>query len=406
MRLDDVAQWIAITLQGLVLGLLAFTGNTVLIMLLQATAFAAMLLAVQQSLTARARWRSKRAEQSRELDDLMARHDREYGAAMDLARGQFTSIRGGITQAYEIVGNATARLTGSLTGLEHHSVSQMDMLKQLVESLVEVASGQQQREQIAGIKRFTKDTESIVEQLVGFMIDVRGAGEQTATNFARMDQLMAAVVQFLNNVNEITKQTDLLALNAAIEAARAGEAGRGFAVVADEVRNLAHRTNEFSAQIRDMLGQIETVMSQVDTSIKRVSNLDMSVADRSRANMRHMWDEMDNLNSAATEQSVHITNVSKQIHRLVLEGIVSLQFDDLVRQLLEQVQKRSEILEQHLNGLYASQRDSGERQAVQRFQKRIENIGQTIRTSRAEFAGLDSKSIQQTNVDAGSVDLF
>ena len=82
--------------------------------------------------SARARWRQRREADTRELEQIMGRHDRQYGEAMDMARGQFNSIRGGISQAYEIVANATARLTGSLTGLEQHSISQMDMLKQLV----------------------------------------------------------------------------------------------------------------------------------------------------------------------------------------------------------------------------------------------------------------------------------
>jgi len=367
---------------------------------------AAMAGAIRISLKARHNWRIKREIQNRELDDLMVQHAKELEQAMDLARSQFHSIRTGIGQAYEIVGNATARLTGSLTGLEEHSTSQMDMLRQLVESLVEVAHGQQQREQIAGIKRFTKDTEGIVNQLVGFMVEVRSAGSQTAENFTEMNQLMDSVVHFLNNVNEITKQTDLLALNAAIEAARAGEAGRGFAVVADEVRNLAHRTNDFSNQIREMLGQIERVMSQVNTSIHQVSNLDMTVADRSKENMRHMWDEMENLNTAATEQSRHISQVSEQIHKLVLDGIVSLQFDDLVRQLLEQVQRRSELLENYLDDLYTTQDDSNEQDGSKRFRKRIEHLDSSIQNARDSFVQLDRKSIQQTNVDAGSVDLF
>ena len=58
-------------------------------------------------------------------------------------------------------------------------------------------------------------------------------------------------------MNDIAEQTNLLALNAAIEASRAGEHGQGFAVVAGEVKALADQSKKATAQVRQILGEIQ-----------------------------------------------------------------------------------------------------------------------------------------------------
>lgn len=70
-------------------------------------------------------------------------------------------------------------------------------------------------------------------------------------------------------IQGITRQTNMLALNAAIEAAKAGEHGSGFAVVASEVRDLARRTHEATAEIQEMIADLQSTSREAGEAMER-----------------------------------------------------------------------------------------------------------------------------------------
>lgn len=75
----------------------------------------------------------------------------------------------------------------------------------------------------------------------------------------------------LSIIKRVADQTNLLGLNAAIEAARAGEKGKGFEVVANEIRKFSKETVDSTQQIRDTLGQIQSITNQMGQAIAQVS---------------------------------------------------------------------------------------------------------------------------------------
>ena len=68
-----------------------------------------------------------------------------------------------------------------------------------------------------------------------------------------LSKQMEKVVNIIDVISTISKQTNLLSLNASIEAARAGEAGRGFAVVAAEISKLSSDTDKAVNEITDII---------------------------------------------------------------------------------------------------------------------------------------------------------
>lgn len=59
----------------------------------------------------------------------------------------------------------------------------------------------------------------------------------------------------VDEIQTVTKATNILALNALIEASRAGDAGRGFAVVANEVKDISKRVTIIADELREMFRQ-------------------------------------------------------------------------------------------------------------------------------------------------------
>ena len=280
-----------------------------------------LLLRIMFQLRAEKAKQARQKQQNKErLSTMLGTYDNLMNSALNDTNEQFCAFNKTLNQIQELVTSATTKLSNSLFGLEEDSSNQQKMLRQLVNQLVSVATGKEFSEQTAGLHSFVEQTESVIQQFVETVSDNNQSRSEISTNFNAMREHVNAVTKLLDDVNQITSQTDLLALNAAIEAARAGEAGRGFAVVADEVRNLAQRTSQFSEQIRGLLVGIHESINNVDNAMDRANLSDSSAASDSQQNVTQMKDELISLNEMASEQSQQINGLSKSIQNLIRRG--------------------------------------------------------------------------------------
>jgi methyl-accepting chemotaxis protein PixJ len=143
-----------------------------------------------------------------------------------------------------------------------------------------------------------------MDQTVAGISSIRETVSETAKKVKRLGEASQKISKVVNLIGDFAAQTNLLALNAAIEAARAGEEGRGFAVVAEEVRALAQQSAAATAEIEQLVEEIQTQTNEVVTAME--DGTDQVV-------------QGTKLVEASRQQLSQISEVSRQINTLVKE---------------------------------------------------------------------------------------
>ena len=318
-------------------------------------------------------------------------------------RREMETLRTEDEQIRALVQDAVNKLSNSFSGLREQSQKQSDLVNSLTGSMDETtcenngtASGK------VNIREFVTETDTILQAFVEQIVNV---SQQSMLMVHRIDDIsaqMAKVEQFLGQINAIAELTKVLSLNARIVAARAGQAGSAFSVVATEVRKLAIASREVSNQISNLVVETNNNVVSVKGVVKDMASKDMSFAMEAKGRVDAMMAEVSEIDRFTAKILTQVSEITGEISHNVGLAILSLQFEDMVTQLTQGMDKRVTAAEKlaHVFDLEMLMDDTIPKE------QRLATIQQRLLEHQQFFDTMGHKPVEQANMDEGDIELF
>ncbi len=311
-----------------------------------------------------------------------------------------------LQRSRSLIHEAVTDLQGSFNGLTEQANQQLSMIMNLIDKTSNSTEDDKQAKEDTAkmtFAEFANETNTLLDYFVEQIINTSKDSMEIMHGIDDVATQMTDVENLLDDINGIADKTNLLALNAAIEAARAGEAGRGFAVVADEVRNLSLRSNEFSEKIRTLMGGAMKNILDAQKTIEHMASKDMMFAIESKQKVDMTFQEMDKLNEYISVTLEQVSDTTGAIGEGVNTAVRALQFEDIVRQLIEHVENRLNCYSNVLDKMKNIVADSNTNENIQ---TKVEDMRSELNSLSKVQNDKESKAVLQESMGTGDVELF
>ncbi|HRF45336.1 MAG TPA: methyl-accepting chemotaxis protein [Candidatus Competibacteraceae bacterium] len=304
-----------------------------------------------------------------------------------------------------LISDAVVKLGNSFNSLNTQTHAQQQVVASLIQEVSSDGAGS--HDDRVSVREIADSMSAILQGFMDMLAQVSAQSNGVITKMEAMTDVVNQTFSLLSNVEMITKQTNLLSLNAFIEAARSGEAGRGFQVVATEMRNLSQSSAKLNEQIRVQVEKSKKIVHETREVVNEMAMRDMNSLKEAQDDSDMLFAKLAVMNEHISNNLSQVSEITRSIDHSVGLAVQSLQFEDIVGQLLthagRELSEQDNMLVElrnHLENFTKVMQNGGDsRAALLKLNDHLYKIRQS-----AVFQ--KNKPVLQQSMDEGDVELF
>ena len=216
------------------------------------------------------------------------------------------------------------------------SMAQEEALAKLLEDTAKM--GEETKAIASNAKANNSRLESISNAIMSLKQSVTAIEQEQKAFFEEFKDLIAQtkkITEQINDIQNISAQTNLLSFNASIEAARAGNAGKGFRVIANEVKKLSNDTNKTSEEIKKNVYNLVQSINNMEQQTKKNSKDLTSLAEETSQTL----ESFDSVRRVNSQNNANVSGIKSFVDN-TCDGL-----NDVIKNVRSIEQTSSENLE-------------------------------------------------------------
>ncbi len=248
-------------------------------------------------------------------------------------------------------------LSGEISQQTEAIVEALAQIQTLTHSIEAVStSAQAAQTQVQTVAEILKEGDRAMNRTVNGILTVEKTIRGTAIKVKHLGESSQKISRIVKLINEFANQTHVLALNASVEASRISHQEGGFAMVATEVRTLAEQSGNATAEIEQMIAEIQAetheVIQAMKVGLKRVLQ-ETELVKKTRqtlteivqaSNQTHEF--VNEIATSAHHQAQTSTHLSETMQQVAAIAQASSQQSLEVRQAFSQLMQVAQELQQ------------------------------------------------------------